>query len=72
MVKNIQEKNRGKSNNVNKIQLSMLTIVCMMIMLVSFTAFLKIENNLHALLVLLTGMSLNIFIFINGLNQAKK
>lgn len=72
MVKNIQEKSKRRSNNVNKIQLSMLTIICMMIMLVSFTAFLKIENNLHALLVFLSGTSLDVFIFINGINQAKK
>lgn len=58
--------------NTNRIQLFMLTVMCAVIFVVSFIAFLKIENNLHALLIFAVGSALNAFIFINGRHQAKR
>lgn len=71
---NYSVKNSGAENrkNSNRFQLCLLAITCIVILIVSFMAFLKIENNLHALLVLLVGTALNVFIFINGKNQARK
>lgn len=58
--------------NSGKIQFFLLSAICVMILIVSFMAFLKIENNLHALLILAIGTALNAFIFINGRHQATK
>ncbi len=68
-AKNTSEENRKNSNNF---LFFLLTITCIVILIVSFMAFLKIENNLHALLVLLAGTALNVFIFINGKHQVRK
>jgi dolichol kinase len=55
-----------------RIQFILLSAICILILVVSFMAFLKIENNLHALLILAIGTALNAFIFINGRHQATK
>lgn len=68
-VKNSREENK---NNSGRFQILLLAIMCIVILIVSFMAFLKIENNLHAFLVFAVGTALNVFIFINGINQAKR
>ena len=75
MTKNTYTVNTTKEaakRNSRKLQLIMLTALCVVILIVSFMAFLKIENNLHALLILLIGTALNAFIFINGKHQANR
>lgn len=75
MTKNTYSANVSRETNkknTNRFHLLMLTVMCAVIFAVSFMAFLKIENNLHALLILAVGTALNAFIFINGKNQAKR
>ncbi|MBR3869041.1 MAG: hypothetical protein IKM66_06975 [Clostridia bacterium] len=57
---------RENNKNANKIQILMLSAMCIAILIVSFMAFFKIENNLHAFMVLAVGTALNAFVFING------
>ena len=71
MTNNISANNERKTDNTNRAQIFLLVIVCISLLIVSFMAFLKIENNLHALLVFTVGTALNVFIFMCGMNQAK-
>lgn len=50
----------------NRFQFLLISVMCLAILIVSFMAFLKIENNLHAFMVLAVGTALNAFVFING------
>lgn len=59
-----------KAKNIhNRFQLFMLTVMCMLISVVSFIAFFRIENNLHALMILLLGMAMSVLIFVTGKSQ---
>lgn len=60
-----------KTNNAidafgKKIYFILFSLMCVAIFIVSFIAFLKIENNLHAFLVFSIGTALTILIFVNG------
>lgn len=71
--KNAIVKNKSDEiSNEHKFKIFLLSVMCIAILIVSFIAFLKIENNLQALLVFILGAALDGFIFINGANQAKK
>ncbi len=63
-----------KTTNSNgyRFQLFLLTVMCVMILIVSFIAFLKIEDNLQALVVLALGTFFDVFIFVNGVKQVKE
>ncbi len=66
-------KNEEKINRTGRyVRLFMLSVICMLVLAVSFAAFLKIENNVRALLVLTVSMGLNAFVFANGYSQIKR
>lgn len=72
MTKNtysVKETRESGNKNVSRLQFILISVMCLAILIVSFMAFLKIENNLHALLVFSAGTALNAFIFINGTNK---
>lgn len=56
----------------NRLLLFMLTVMCALISVVSFLAFLKIENNLHALTIFLIGMAMSVLIFVTGKSQTRQ
>ncbi len=67
MTKNTYSVKETRENkNTNILQMLMLSAMCLAILIVSFMAFFKIENNLHAFMVLAVGTALNAFVFING------
>ena len=60
-----------KKSTSDKVQVFLLCLMCVSILIVSFLAFLKIENNLHALLIFICGSVMNLIIFTSGMNQIK-
>ena len=62
-------KNINKKSTSGKIQVSLLCLMCIVILIVSFAAFLKIENNLHAFLVFICGCVMDVIIFASGMGQ---
>ena len=60
------------ASNTGKLQLAFLTAMCTMIFIVSFMAFLKIENNVHAFLILIIGSVTDLIIFFSGLNSSDR
>ena len=73
MTKNTYSvKTTKETKTGNRFQFILISAMCIAILIVSFMAFFKIENNLHALLILLIGTALNAFIFINGKHQANR
>lgn len=61
----------NNKNTANRFQFLLISVMCLAILIVSFMAFLKIENNLHAFMVFAVGTALNAFIFINGIKQSE-
>ena len=55
-----------------KLQLTLLTAMCAMLFIVCFMAFLRIENNLHAFLILITGTITDVIIFFSGINPSNQ
>lgn len=71
MTKNTYSAKESEATNSkieHRLYFLFISIMCLAILVVSFMAFLKIENNLHAFLVFIVGTALNAFIFINARN----
>lgn len=67
MTKNTYSvKTTKETKTGNRFQFILISAMCIAILIVSFMAFFKIENNLHAFMVLVVGTALNAFVFING------
>lgn len=64
-------KNINKKSTSGRIQVSLLCLMCIAILIVSFMAFLKIENNFHAFLVFACGCVMDAIIFASGMGQIK-
>ncbi len=67
MTNNISKKNNGQSI----LYMAMLSVICVAIFVVTLFAFAKIENNVHAILILITGCVMTAIIFISGKGQNK-
>ena len=68
MTKNTYSvKTTKETKTVNRFQFILISAMCIAILIVSFMAFFRIENNLHAFMVLAVGTALNAFVFINGI-----
>ena len=67
MTKNTYSvKTTKETKTVHRFQFILISAMCIAILIVSFMAFFRIENNLHAFMVLAVGTALNAFVFING------
>lgn len=66
------EKTTNNKENItskNSILFFATSIMCILILIVSFIAFRNIENTAHAVTVLFSGVILDLIIFINGTNK---
>lgn len=60
-------KNNSRVNTTGGKILSFMTaVMCAVILIVSFIAFRNIENTVHALIVLLSGVLFDVIILFNG------
>ncbi len=63
--------NKNKKSTSGRIQVSLLCIMCIGILIVSFMALMKIENNIHGMMVFAWGCVMNVIIFSSGMNHIK-
>ncbi|MBO5934040.1 MAG: hypothetical protein J6Q94_00985 [Clostridia bacterium] len=71
MTKNTYSvKTTKETKTANRFQFILISAMCIAILIVSFMAFFRIENNLHAFMVLAVGTALNAFVFINGIRTS--
>ena len=61
----------NKKNTSGRVQVLLLCIMCIAILIVSFTALVKIENNIHGFMVFAWGCVMNIIVFSSGMNHIK-
>ena len=62
---------KNKKNTSGRIQVYLLCLMCMAILVVSFMALLKIENNIHGLMVFGWGCVMNVIIFSSGMSHIR-
>ena len=61
-----------KTNTISSVlYMAMLSIVCLAVFVVTLVAFVKIDSNVHAFLILATGCIMTAIIFISGKGQYK-
>ena len=65
MEKSISKKNNGHSI----LYMTMLSIICIAIFVVTLIAFAKIESNIHAVIILTIGCIMTAIIFFSGTGQ---
>lgn len=66
---NTMKKITSKKSTSGRIQVSLLCIMCIAILIVSFMALIKMENNIHGMMVFAWGSLMNLIIFSSGMSH---
>lgn len=64
-------KNTNKKSTSGRIQVTLLCIMCIAILIVSFMALLRIENNIHGIMVFAWGCLMDVIIFSSGMSHIR-
>lgn len=68
---NTMKKITTKKSTSGRIQVSLLCIMCIAILIVSFMALVKMENNIHGMMVFAWGSLMNLIIFSSGMSHIR-
>ena len=68
---NTMKKIISKKSTSGRIQVSLLCIMCIAILIVSFMALVKMENNTHGMMVFAWGSLMNLIIFSSGMSHIR-
>lgn len=61
----------SKKSTSGRIQVSLLCIMCIAILIVSIMALVKMENNIHGMMVFAWGSLMNLIIFSSGMSHIR-